>query len=326
VGFIVNVIQGFPTFEPVAMLGGLIWCIGNCCVVPIVSMIGLSLGLLIWGTASLIMGWSSGTFGLFDLHKQEVAVPLLNYIGVGCAVVAIGTYVFVKTNTGGSGSSSSKNGYDPLMSVNYDLYMALEADSLVQQQQQHEHHSEEHEPKSRGTGLIDRLSDMQKKLLGVALSLMSGVCYGANYNPVQYVIDHAEHYPGASKSGLDYTFSHFTGIFLTSTAFFVIYLIIKRNDPWINPRSILPSFVSGAMWAVAQSTFFVANTNLQITVAFPIVSIGPGVVAALWGIFAFGEIRGLRNYLVLALAFFFSLSAVTLITLSKILKPEDLHM
>ena len=36
-------------------------------VVPIVQMIGLSLGLLLWGTANLIMGWSSGTFGLFGL-------------------------------------------------------------------------------------------------------------------------------------------------------------------------------------------------------------------------------------------------------------------
>lgn len=36
-------------------------------VVPIVKMIGLSLGLLIWGATNLIMGWSSGTFGLFGL-------------------------------------------------------------------------------------------------------------------------------------------------------------------------------------------------------------------------------------------------------------------
>jgi hypothetical protein len=42
-------------------------CTGNIMVVPIVKMVGLSLGMLLWGSSNLIMGWCSGTFGLFGL-------------------------------------------------------------------------------------------------------------------------------------------------------------------------------------------------------------------------------------------------------------------
>lgn len=30
------------------MLGGFLWCLGNMTVVPIVSLIGMSMGLLVW--------------------------------------------------------------------------------------------------------------------------------------------------------------------------------------------------------------------------------------------------------------------------------------
>ena len=48
-GLIVNIALGFPKFQPWAMLGGAIWCTGNIMSVPVIKMIGLSMGLLIWG-------------------------------------------------------------------------------------------------------------------------------------------------------------------------------------------------------------------------------------------------------------------------------------
>lgn len=71
-----------PKFHPFAMIGGVIWatgnavCIqddskdlqingiptaslsGNLATVPIIKAIGLGLGLLIWGSSSLMMGWA----------------------------------------------------------------------------------------------------------------------------------------------------------------------------------------------------------------------------------------------------------------------------
>lgn len=51
---------------------------------------------------------------------------------------------------------------------------------------------------------------------------------------------------------LDYVFSHFTGILLTSILYFVIYCVIMKNRPRIYPRAILPAFASGeySSWAL----------------------------------------------------------------------------
>ena len=63
-------VQGFPQFQPVAMLGGLLWATGNMMCVPVIKLIGLSMGLLIWGSTNMLMGWASGQFGLFGLKSQ----------------------------------------------------------------------------------------------------------------------------------------------------------------------------------------------------------------------------------------------------------------
>ena len=52
VGVVINAIRGFPTFQPLAMLGGFLWCCGNVMTVTCIKLIGLSLGLLIWGSTN----------------------------------------------------------------------------------------------------------------------------------------------------------------------------------------------------------------------------------------------------------------------------------
>jgi hypothetical protein len=92
VGLAINIYQGAPRFEPIAMLGGIIWCTGNLLVVPIVSRIGLSLGLLIWGGSAMIMGWASGVFGLMGINKQTdnihswYAIVILPLSSIACPI------------------------------------------------------------------------------------------------------------------------------------------------------------------------------------------------------------------------------------------------
>ena len=62
---------------------------------------------------------------------------------------------------------------------------------------------------------------------------------------------------------LDYIFSHYCGIFAASTFWFVVYCFHKRGSPLINPRLTLPGMLSGAMWAIAQSCWFIANKELD---------------------------------------------------------------
>jgi len=141
------------------------------------------------------------------------------------------------------------------------------------------------------------------------------VFYGVNFDPPTYLMDH-----GGSQNGLDYVFSHFCGIYLTSTAFFLIYCIAKRSKPVLFPQIVLPGIISGILWSAADISWFVANAKLDLVVAFPIITTGPGVVASLWGIFVFGEIKGAKNIAVLLCAFAATFTAVTMITLSKVLK------
>lgn len=91
-------------------------------------------------------------------------------------------------------------------------------------------------------------------------------------------MDHPGSFPGASTDLSAYIFPHFCGIFITSVLFVQIYAVICKNSPKVYPEIILPGFVSGLMWAIAQICWFQANSRLELTIAFPIISIGPGLI------------------------------------------------
>jgi glucose uptake protein GlcU len=299
-GVVVNLIRAdgtgwdsHVTFYPFAMLGGVVWCTGNITVVPIVKCIGLGLGMCLWASSNLLIGWASGTFGLFGLKSQSVPVPALNYVGVVLAIAGTICFTFVKTET--SSEKPDDRGFH-----------RLPEDESINK------HTDHNGDKS----FIDDLSTFQKRLLGIVLSLVAGCFYGANFDPPQLVIDRAT---GASSDGLDYVFSHFTGIFFTSTVYFGIYCALKKNAPVLYPGAVLPGLLSGVMWAIAQIAFFVANDQLKMTISFPLISTGPALVASLWGVLVFKEIKGVRNLSVLGLSFVLIIVSAVLITLSKVL-------
>jgi hypothetical protein len=65
-----------------------------------------------------------------------------------------------------------------------------------------------------------------------------------------------------SADGLDYVFSHFCGIFLTTLCYFVLYCAGKSaagQKPEL-PPCVLPAFLSGLMWGVAQVGLFTPGT------------------------------------------------------------------
>lgn len=71
------------------------------------------------------------------------------------------------------------------------------------------------------------------------------------------------------------------------------------------------------MWAIAQISFFYANANIGQSISFPLISVGPSLVGALWGVFLLREISGKRNLGLLAAAFALAIAASTCIALSK---------
>lgn len=275
-------------FIPLAALGGALWATGNTLSVPVINYIGLSLGLLIWGSANMLMGWATGVFGLFvgSQHRDHLDQPTLNYVGVAFAVVALGCYTQVKsepndpaatkpTNTSALPQDVAAGGDRPLEAPDVEL---LHAASMT---------ANGGEGGGGDAGGSAR-GGANRKAMGVCMAVLAGVLFGNTFTPPNFLmLNHL-----GPVNPMDYIFSHFCGIFAASTFWFVVYCCYMRGSPKINPRLTLPGMLSGAMWAVAQSCWFIANSALSVSVAFPIITSGPGIVSAMWGVFVFGEIRG----------------------------------
>ncbi|XP_045373014.1 transmembrane protein 144 isoform X2 [Camelus bactrianus] len=271
---------------------------GNIAVVPIIKTIGLGLGILIWGSFNALTGWASSRFGWFGMDAEEVSKPLLNYIGAGLSVVSAFIFLFIKSEIPNNTRSVDTT---PLMT---------------------EHVINKIQDPDPDYSWVDKLSTAQHRLVGCSLAVVSGILYGSTFVPVIYIKDHSKRngsaYAGASQNDLDYVFAHFSGIFLTSTVYFLAYCIAMKNNPKLYPEAVLPGFLSGGLWAIATCCWFIANRSLSAVVSFPIITAGPGLIAAMWGVFMFKEIQGRQNYLLMILAFCIILTGALCTAFSKI--------
>jgi len=290
VGIISIFVAGKAVFVYTGLLGGSLWATGNLCVIPIVKLIGLGLGLLLWGSTSLVTGFLTGKFGLFGLDKQQVGNDAMNWIGFVCVVGAMAVFFFIKP------SLQEEEEAKPLVGGKQTNSYQIQVDEVDR-------------------SILERIPPTYKAVVGSLLAVISGVLYGVNTIPMSLWIQKekaAGHTPGA----LDFVFSHFVGIYLFSTVLFLVYCLVK-GPPQVFPQSILPSYISGAMWGIAQCGLMIAIQILGYTIGFPIGSAGPLVVSSLWSVLYFSEIRGQRNLLLLLLSFVFIGTGIGLLSLSQ---------
>lgn len=278
-------------FIPQAVAGGVLWATGNIMAVPVINSIGLGMGMLIWGCTNMLMGWATGIARL-DKNTADPGLLWLNGLGVALAVVALAMYILIKPAKepaafeGGAGRD--------------ELLVQVSASDVI----------------GGGSTVLPgegKTSAASKRLLGTLGAVLSGILYGNNFTPPNLLLN--THTGPAAP--LDYVFSHFCGIFATSTFWFLVYCVYKKSTPVLYPRVILPGFISGLMWAAAQTSWFVANASLSVAVAFPLITSGPGIVGSLLGVFVFGEIQGKRNYIVLCIAILLAVVGCTLIGIAK---------
>ncbi|CAF0712887.1 unnamed protein product [Brachionus calyciflorus] len=286
VGFIVNCIRKFPTFYPLPLFGGFLWATGNVNTVVIIQTIGIGLGMLFWGSLGLITGWATARFGLFGLDANEPSNQVLNYIGIFLALISAVFYLFVKSET------KKENTIEVEESTN-------STQVLIGRDQSDK-------------SFFEKLSPIKKRIIGIGLACISGILYGQCNTPVLLTTQSHE-----SKNYLDYMFSYYTGILLTSLGYFIIYCIYKKNQPSIYPEIILPGLVSGWMWGAANVCYFLATNALSQAISFPISNCGPPIVASLWGILLYKEIKGKKNFLILGVGFSVAIIASVLIGLSS---------
>jgi len=75
---------------------------------------------------------------------------------------------------------------------------------------------------------LDKLNPVQQRILGCTLSAISGVFYGTNFTPAIYLMQKAHR--GDKLDAINYIFSHFCGILMTSTIYFIAYCIVKKKQ------------------------------------------------------------------------------------------------
>lgn len=312
-----------------AMLGGFFWCTGNMLCGPTIQLIGLGMGILLWGSSNMLVGWASGTFGLFGLQAESVANPTLNVIGVVLAVVGLGLYLQVKPEESVSDTASGRGDYGAISEIDTPFNGADDGSGIntfgntsISQSQ-----TNPKTPFASETGhttlqnTVDPfqgMSGVKRRAIGIAMALIAGSFFGCSFDPSQYMIDRED--DAARESTMIFVFPQYCGILLSSFFYTSLYCVYKvgylKQQPYVHPSILVPGIFSGIFWGIACTSWFVANQNLGFSISFPLITSGPGFVGALWGVLRYGEIRGKRNFMLLGGAFAITLPALVLVGLS----------
>jgi hypothetical protein len=161
----------------------------------------------------------------------------------------------------------------------------------------------------------------------VCLALSGGTFFGLMFIPVLYIQDN---YKDASQFGmtdcrrfihglcnllgLPYVFAHFCGTNAALSIVFVLYTLIYRKRVFINAKTTFPAILSGCLDATGQAAFLVANRTITQAIAFPLNSFvrfddfltfstfghyfkGPAIIASLWDVFYYKEIKVMSKHL-----------------------------
>ncbi|KAL5460464.1 hypothetical protein EMCRGX_G033915 [Ephydatia muelleri] len=324
VGLVVNLIRYQPPmFLPSLLGGGLLWTTGNILTVSIIKMIGLTMGLTVWGTTNLLGGWITAMF-ILD-QASQIQCLWLNYGGILFVIASTVMQAFVKTE----GKALSERGAPSLLagSTIQERLAARKSDRTTADSKEKLIFSTDVKGKdvkvkdvkedsnSDDHSWVDKLGVWPRRILGFALACMVGTFYGFSFLPIQLMklCDDPYH----SCNDLDYLFGHFTGILLFSTVWFVLYAIFNQNKPRVYPKAIIPGLISGIMWGIAMVGFFVANQHLSLGASMPLCSAGPGFVSSAWGILVYREIKGKRNIGLYFFAFLISVCGMAMNAVSK---------
>lgn len=149
--------------------------------------------------------------------------------------------------------------------------------------------------------------------MGFCGALFAGVLFGSNFDPPTVI----EQKPGHSDDPLNYVFSHFTGILATAMVSLIVYVLVMRRKSFIRCEIVLPAMLSGAIWGVAQTAWFKANTALSFVIAFPIITTVPGLIAMVWGVLLFREFKMPKARVFVLAAVLVQIPGVLLIAMSK---------
>ncbi|KAL3090200.1 hypothetical protein niasHS_006652 [Heterodera schachtii] len=333
VGFLTFLFTGCPPFQHFAMFGGALWALGNLTAVPIINAIGLGMGILIWGVCGCVVGWAIGRFGLFGVNPNVPNSPILNYAGLVFVIIGGILFALVRPKDNKNNAKNDDEMPNELIgqkTMTESGAMTEERIGLVETDKggdgtqrmaadgTDEGNGQRKSAEKLATENVAKCMDsnLQKRIFAICSAVFAGICYGAMFTPVIYMQDNSELFDNPPKDAILYVFSHFSGVYLTSTAVLLIYICFTKNRPYMDNRLIFPALLAGVFWAIAMLAWFVANDQLSQAITFPINSMAPGVIASVWSVLYFKEVDK-RDLKLLASAMLVTIFGAVLVGLSK---------
>jgi multidrug transporter EmrE-like cation transporter len=264
----------------------------------------MGMALSVWGLTGMATGWATGNFGLAGSDRAIEANPTLNYVGVAVAACAGVFFALVQPEPQVERPEQEQQLIKSQKPVR--MGSSLSTISAVPY---------DHEPLGKG---VPYKGGRSEYVLGFVGALLAGCFFGSMFDIATVMIQGAPS-NGHSRQPLDYILPQTLGIVLFNGLVLLGYLSYKRftgGEPYIACSVVLPAMISGAMWAVAFTSFNVANAALSSCIAYPIISTGPSVVSMTIGILCFGEYKTLANLAKIGVAFALAIGGVILISQS----------
>jgi hypothetical protein len=288
--------------------------------VPIIRNCGLGLGFATWSGVNLVVAFVVGTVGVGQILPGEALNrPQLGGCGILLALIALVLFSNVKPAMEPNNSEDRTIGNidldEPFLDPEDDTGGTEEDEGA-----EYVSHS------ARNEDITEDLSSGANKLLGISFAIVAGILYGFQFVPSTiwhnkvvsqgHIFD--QDIPSELSLATRFFFSQYAGTFLASVSAFTMYCILNGNSPkLVPPAAVLPSILSGAVWAIGCAGGMIATACLGNAVGFPLLLNGAFLVNSSWSIFYFGEIKGRRNLYLFAGAFLLNLISSILISLSK---------
>ncbi|KAJ1364790.1 hypothetical protein KIN20_024955 [Parelaphostrongylus tenuis] len=316
VGFLINVIRGFPPFQWIAGISGALYATGNVFSVPAVNGLGMGIAFLIWGSLQVIVGWSVSRFGLYGLlDPTEVKHDVLNYIGMIVTLISGVLFIFVKQNS--EKSIENSNDEDQTSQI---LHMkdGQRCERVIVKMTTDSSTSETIERKKQSRPVADNVTIgevLRKKSRYLLMTMGLATLHGLMMAPIEKL---KQRYPSQDLfQVLDYTWSFYSTVFVFSTVYFFLYCVVRRKEAYVSSDLVLPSVGYGMLWTAGMTMWMLSSGVLLQVIAFPIVTRLPAIISAVLDVVVFKTITGRNNLIYLASAVGVGLLGVILIALSN---------
>eukprot|EP00931_Biecheleriopsis_adriatica_P027709 TRINITY_DN16617_c0_g1_i3.p1 TRINITY_DN16617_c0_g1~~TRINITY_DN16617_c0_g1_i3.p1 ORF type:complete len:469 (+),score=68.18 TRINITY_DN16617_c0_g1_i3:55-1461(+) len=149
-----------------------------------------------------------------------------------------------------------------------------------------------------------------RKLMGVLLALISGGLAGVQSVPATL---YNQRHKGGNAT--DVVFPQCLGIYVCSSAIYLLYAAIAKLSGWRVPHSaIRPAYVSGCLWAAGFAFMVSGISVLGFSVGYTLDAVGPIVVASFLSVFMFKEITDRKQLMLYGLAFGLQLVGVVIMS------------